>query len=248
MCCNVLIVEREQQTIQQILSFMQRYEASTHLLPIIQTDTALQRIACQQSIGIAIINVELAVNCFEWLHSLRTQNANVQIIFIANNQSFSIGKKVLRYGCVDYLTKPLDVNFKMALARAMQRNQQQALPCVKQEDSRALQLRQQVLNYIHEYYQQNITLTSLADALYLSRYHTSRLVKKILGMTFSQYLLMYRLEVAKRKLTMTDCLISEVATSVGFNDPNYFGKKFKESTTYTPKQYRKLYQKTTLKI
>ncbi len=45
--------------------------------------------------------------------------------------------------------------------------------------------------------------------------------------------MIYR-EVAK-ELSTSDRSISEISVRVGFNDPNYFSKKFKKATSYTPK-------------
>ncbi len=95
-------------------------------------------------------------------------------------------KKALRYGLIDYLVEPITNDFVYALDRGIQSINQISLLHVENnnEASPSLSLRHKILRYIHENYREHITLDTLADHLHLSRYHTSRLIKNTLGMTF----------------------------------------------------------------
>ncbi len=150
----------------------------------------------------------------------------------------------MRYGLIDFLVEPITNDFVYALDRGIQSINQISLLHVENnnEASPSLSLRHKILRYIHENYREHITLDTLADHLHLSRYHTSRLIKNTLGMTFSLYLMIYRIEVAKKEISTSDRSINEISVRVGFNDPNYFSKKFKKATSYTPKEYRKIYR------
>jgi AraC-like DNA-binding protein len=67
-----------------------------------------------------------------------------------------------------------------------------------------------------------------------------RAFKQVTGMTCSDYTALERIRVAKRLLTRGDLLVKEVAYRVGFGNPNYFSRRFKEMEGRSPTSYRRL--------
>lgn len=57
-------------------------------------------------------------------------------------------------------------------------------------------------------------------------------------MTFSKYLIQYRLEKAKHYLENKDMKISFIAFEVGYNDVSHFIQSFKKNYGLTPEEYR----------
>ena len=60
------------------------------------------------------------------------------------------------------------------------------------------------------------------------------------GTTLRQYIIAYRLKLAKKLLTESAKSVNEVSEECGFNDPSYFTKTFKAAFGMTPKEYRNL--------
>ncbi|NSW90423.1 MAG: helix-turn-helix domain-containing protein [Firmicutes bacterium] len=85
---------------------------------------------------------------------------------------------------------------------------------------------------------QDISLNSVANAMYLSPNYLSRIFKEETGIYFIDYLIEARLELAKELLTSTNLSIEEIATVVGYSSSQYFIKKFKSKYGKTPKQYK----------
>ena len=94
-----------------------------------------------------------------------------------------------------------------------------------------------ILHYIAENYAQNITIKSVADALFVSESHLMHVLKEELGVTFNECLTRQRINEAKRLLAQGNALIYEVAMKVGYNDAKYFSQVFKKSTGLTPIEY-----------
>lgn len=67
-----------------------------------------------------------------------------------------------------------------------------------------------------------------------------RAFKQVTGMTCTDYTALERIRVAKRLLTRMDLLVKEVAYRVGFENPNYFSRRFKEMEGRTPTSYRRI--------
>ena len=94
-------------------------------------------------------------------------------------------------------------------------------------------------NSIDKHYHTKITLSSLAAEVHLDPSYLSSLMKKYLGLNYSEYLVHVRMENAKERLIHSRDKISTIAESVGYPDQFYFNKAFKRVNGITPGEYRK---------
>ena len=62
-------------------------------------------------------------------------------------------------------------------------------------------------------------------------------VKFIVGKSPTNYILSYKMGIAKTMLASRQYNVSEIATLLGYCDAKYFGKKFKEFYGISPMQY-----------
>lgn len=95
-----------------------------------------------------------------------------------------------------------------------------------------------VMNYIREHFCEDISLNTVADAVYLHPSYISRLIKEQVGKNFSALITEMRIERAVTLLESTDLRVYEVAEKVGFNNLKYFYKVFKSTTGKSPRDYR----------
>ena len=99
-------------------------------------------------------------------------------------------------------------------------------------------LRDAVL-YIESCFDESITLPDIAKAAGINHTTLTALMKEELGLTAIEYLMKYRITVAKKQLAFTDVPIKDVANMVGFKTVQHFGRIFKEITDTTPAEFRK---------
>ncbi len=92
--------------------------------------------------------------------------------------------------------------------------------------------------YINAHYFEEIDLEKLAQHVFVSTYYLSRLFRREMGVTFSDYLTKVRVSRAK-ELLMEGRTVEDVCGRVGYNDSNYFIKIFKKYVGVTPSKYRK---------
>ena len=97
------------------------------------------------------------------------------------------------------------------------------------------------LSYIEENYYKDIALNDVAAHINLTDSYVSRLFKKKLGINFNRYLAERKIKEAKKMLIEGEVNITEIAFSVGYNEPNYFCKVFKKLEGITPSAYREQY-------
>ncbi len=95
-----------------------------------------------------------------------------------------------------------------------------------------------VLEYITNNYMNEISVTALSKRFGYSEYYFMKLFKKYTGITLTEYVNNFRLNVAGKQLIDSDDAVVDIAYQVGFNNISYFNKQFKSVYNTTPKQFR----------
>ncbi|MFE5320776.1 helix-turn-helix domain-containing protein [Paenibacillus sp. NPDC056579] len=95
----------------------------------------------------------------------------------------------------------------------------------------------QAIEIIHKNYSYNLTRDQLAEQLGVSPEHFSRLFKKERGMSFIDYLQQLRIEKSRELLLLSKSNVQVVANQVGFQNPFYFSRKFKQLVGVSPSAY-----------
>lgn len=98
---------------------------------------------------------------------------------------------------------------------------------------------QNVLTYLHEHYQEDLSLTMMADQFHMSREHFSRQFHYYVGKTFRDYLFSYRLYKAYQDIVQSDLSIQDIARIHGFLNVKSFIHQFTKVYHETPMKYRK---------
>ncbi len=89
----------------------------------------------------------------------------------------------------------------------------------------------------------NFSVEVLSRKLALSISQLNRKVKAISGFTTIQFIQNYRLRRSKDLLKIESNNITDVCFKIGFNNPAYFTKCFREQFGITPKEFRSRYIK-----
>ncbi|WP_284645175.1 helix-turn-helix transcriptional regulator [Paenibacillus silviterrae] len=93
--------------------------------------------------------------------------------------------------------------------------------------------------YLNEHYNENISLSNVADSLGYTHQYLNRLFHKTYGVSMLQYVQRIRLEKAIGFMNTKDTItVKEIASYVGM-ETNYFIRTFRKATGQTPDQYRK---------
>ncbi len=103
---------------------------------------------------------------------------------------------------------------------------------------------EKALLYIEENLDKPLTLAEVSQKCFMSKYHFTRVFKKVSGQTFKEYHNEKRIEKAKLLLSGSPLRITEVCYEVGYNDISYFNRIFRRYVGMTPSTYRKQLQDT----
>lgn len=93
-------------------------------------------------------------------------------------------------------------------------------------------------NYIKEHFCENISLNDVAKVAFLNESYLCRKIKKVLGISFIEYITKLRMEKAIEYLKNPNIKITEIAHKIGYQDYRYFSQKFKEYTGYLPSEWK----------
>jgi len=94
-------------------------------------------------------------------------------------------------------------------------------------------------NYIHLNFHRPITVRQIAEVHSLSDRYLYNLFVRHEGVSPKQYLNRVRIQNAKELLLQTDCTVTEVAFSVGFDDVLAFSRFFAKHTGMSPRTFQK---------
>lgn len=123
--------------------------------------------------------------------------------------------------------------------------QQRSVPRSQIDSPRGLRKSERlknILQFVEEHYQEPILLSDVAKQNYFNPEYFSRYFKQKTGISFSQYLRQYRVQMARKLLIHSEQSILEIALENGFSDERGLIKAFRQQYGVTPLQYRKKIQ------
>lgn len=96
-----------------------------------------------------------------------------------------------------------------------------------------------ITSYIHNHYQEDLSLEMLAKQFFISTYYLSHQFKKVTGYTLTHYIQMTRIRNAQFALTNTNTKITEIAANCGFTSFSQFNRVFQKFCMVSPSDFRK---------
>jgi YesN/AraC family two-component response regulator len=96
----------------------------------------------------------------------------------------------------------------------------------------------QTMAYIHENYTKSITRAELAAHVGLSERYLTQCFRHETGLTPVKYLNRYRIRQARILLENGEMNVTEIALAVGYTDPSYFARVFRDETGVAPRAYQ----------
>jgi two-component system response regulator YesN len=180
-----------------------------------------------------------------------------EFIILTNYAEFSYAKQAISCGAKDYILKSelrsselIEILRKIEESHSAYQEKDGYLESAfartgvdKDGHHESSKYIEKALSYIHEHFNETISLTEVANQVHRSPEYFSRLFKEQTGENFSSYLINYRLMQAKSLLNHTDLKVTEIAYRVGYQNPSYFSRLYKKYTGLTPEEERRRHNK-----
>lgn len=97
--------------------------------------------------------------------------------------------------------------------------------------------------YLETHLDEDVEFRKLAADSHLHPTYFHKLFTAAFGRTPAEYLMWYRVLIAREYLRDDNCSISEISAKCGFSSPSYFCQKFRQYSSCSPSQYRKAIRK-----
>jgi AraC family L-rhamnose operon regulatory protein RhaS len=96
-----------------------------------------------------------------------------------------------------------------------------------------------VLLYLHSHYDRKLKLDEIARAFNTNRTTLTREFHQATGQPVMTYLNRLRINLAALMLRDTKLSIDEIVARIGFTNLTHFGRAFRKTTGYSPREYRR---------
>lgn len=176
------------------------------------------------------------------------RTSHIPIILLTAKAGDENELKGLETGADDYITKPFNNELlkvrvqKLVELRAQLRSRYSQEVILRPKDIAVSSTDEKFLERVQQLLDERLTDPSFSAEAFsreigMSRMQLHRKLKALVGLTTTEFIRSQRLKLAAYLLETSDINMSEVGYSVGFNDPSYFAKCFKEAYGSTPTQY-----------
>ncbi|MEN8202760.1 MAG: two-component regulator propeller domain-containing protein [Bacteroidota bacterium] len=189
---------------------------------------------------------------FEFCKRIKEEEltSHIPVILLTAKTTKESQVKGFESGADDYITKPFNPGvLKLKVRNILESRKQLSDKFLRTanyipENIKISQIDQGFLEKFVKLVEDNIDNSELsgdilAGELGMSKGNLYKKLKTLTGMTVNIYVRTIRLKVAARLLKQGKYNISEVAYSVGFNNPKYFSTCFSEMYSVSPKEYMK---------
>ncbi|MBP5291117.1 MAG: response regulator [Lachnospiraceae bacterium] len=177
--------------------------------------------------------------------ALRSEHKDMQVVVLTGYRDFEYARKALNLGVFRYLVKPSkmkELNETMeALSEKFAKTDEDKVRETEEDTASANNfVVNQAISYIEQHYREKLQLTDVAEKVYVSHWHLSKLLNST-GKSFSDVLNEIRIENAKKLMEDSSLHIADISERVGFVDTAHFSRVFKKYAGMSANEYRNRY-------
>ncbi|MDD3279719.1 MAG: response regulator [Lachnospiraceae bacterium] len=188
----------------------------------------------------------------QMIASIRVEHPDTMIAILTGYRDFDYAQTAIKLGVNRFLLKPSNLSEieETIVAMSEKLKKQKQLSGETEQEEQKLEedvhaegnagsfIVKNALAYMEENYKEKVTLSDLADKMYVSQWHLSKLLNKHTKKSFSELMGEIRIKEAKKLLKDPSLRVGDVAEQVGFLDTAHFARVFKQYTGMSANEYR----------
>lgn len=187
---------------------------------------------------------------YEMIGRLQELGLKTKFIMMSGYDTFEYVRRSMTVGAKDYLLKPVE---RQTLLKCIEKiitedfhgtfanrsaEHEARDPVLNVPYSEISNLTNKILLMIREEYAHNLTLKAVADKFKMNSTYMGQIFLKETKMKFSEYLMVYRMQEARRRIENSSDKIAVVAHDVGYANLNYFYTHFHSYFGLSPSDLR----------
>lgn len=195
-------------------------------------------------------------NGLNLLVEIKQRSPSIPITMLTVQHSEELAVWAFRSGVWEYLVLPLSNSERQRYLKSLRdlcdmrsrppgsqrqrpRRTEQLPDCVRlNREQHAQQPLYAAIAHIDSHFRERIDETEMAELCAMSSVRFSRLFKQYCGIGFQEYVMRKRMQAAEELLFNSDIPVSSVAYTVGFKDPSYFARAFRQHFGRSPSACR----------
>lgn len=187
---------------------------------------------------------------YDLINRLKQIGLDTKFVMMSGYDNFEYVRQSLLAGAKEYLLKPINSS---ELERIIKRiivddlggeikdipiNEKNIDPILGVDYSNYSKLTNRMLVIIKSEYDKNINLLSVAETFKMNSRYIGQVFLAETNMKFSEYLLAYRMKIARELIENSDAKISYISKRTGYSNLNYFYMHFKAFYRLSPSELR----------
>ena len=178
--------------------------------------------------------------------ALKSEFPDLQISVLTAFRDFDYARQAIRLGVCRYLLKPSKMDelheavafMTGNLAHSAASSEAAASAEESGEGEAGSFVVRAAMQYMTEHCAEHLSLTDVAEHVYVSQWHLSKLLNRFAKQSFFDLLNSCRVTKAQELLADPAMKVTDVAFTVGYTDVAHFSRSFKKVTGKTPMEYR----------
>ena len=177
--------------------------------------------------------------------ALKSEFPRLQIAVLTAYRDFEYARQAISLGVCRYLLKPSKMEELKEAIRHMTGVLDGLAPLLEadteatpESEAAGSFVVKAAMNYMEQHFAEHVTLSQVADHVFVSQWHLSKLINRHMNKNFFDLLNQLRIQKAKELLREPALKVHEISDRVGFSDVAHFSKNFKRITGKSPVEFR----------
>jgi len=174
--------------------------------------------------------------------ALKSEFPDLQITVLTAFRDFDYAQQAIRLGVCRYLLKPSRMEelheAVAAMTASLGARERSETPADEGDGEAGGFVARAAARYIQQHCTEHLCLSDVADHVYVSQWHLSKLINRYMKQSFFDLLNSCRVQRSQEMLADPTLKINEIAYAVGYADVAHFSRIFKKTTGKTPMEYR----------
>ena len=254
-----IVIADDERMIREGLAAISWKENGIEVVGIVKNGIEAQELIDSTEFDVLLTDIRMpGISGLELAENLRKANPGAKTILLSGYGEFEYARKAIGLGVFGYILKPsgpkeiIEIVLNACRKIEEEREKSSSIRDLREKISdyeevigveKVLEEKQtdikDILSYIYHHYDQNLSLSMLAEEFHFSSIYLSSYIKRYTGHTFLEILTSVRMYHAAQLLRETRMKNREIGMRVGIPDERYFGQVFKKTYGITPYEYRK---------
>ncbi len=177
--------------------------------------------------------------------ALKSEYPRLQIAVLTAYRDFEYARQAISLGVCRYLLKPskMDelkeaIGHMTAVLNTLGPGSETEPEDTPDSDAAGSFVVRAALSYLEQHFAEHITLSQVAEHVYVSQWHLSKLINRYTNKSFFDILNQLRIQKSRELLHNPALRVHEISEKVGFSDVAHFSKNFKRITGKSPIEFR----------